>query len=104
MKGGAIHARRWDLDHIQHVNEWQLLKHPAPGSENHIGLLEGLEHGTLILWEKSDRLVDLDASASDGKAQESFFRMIKEVKDYLAGGGRANLGRRGRAKLVHPVP
>jgi len=55
--GGAISIRRWDLDYLaKSEGEWRLLTSPAEGAGGHIAELESLAQGTVILWQKLDRV------------------------------------------------
>jgi len=81
---GNIHIRCWDLDYVQEVNDWRLLKSPTPASEGFIASLQNLNHGTIVLWEKVDRLVDNDCNSADAKAQEMFHNTVMAVKQYIA--------------------
>ena len=53
-----MHIRRWDLDHLVSAGDWQLLKVPVEAIDgNHWDRLCELNHGTLVIWNKLDRLV-----------------------------------------------
>lgn len=82
-KGGSISFRRWDLDYVQQVDEWRLLTAPASGSEHRFQDLDGMEHGTIVLWECMDRVVG-DVRADNAKAQERFVTTVRDVDDHLA--------------------
>lgn len=58
---------RWDLDLIGQLAgaEWPLFEGPAPGSERLLAPLDQMEHGTLVLWEKLDRIVTSGFKPSD---------------------------------------
>lgn len=52
-KDGIIATRTWDLDYIAE-NGWQLIEKPLAFDY----LLADKQHGTVIVWEKMDRLVN----------------------------------------------
>ena len=55
--GGETNVRRWDLDYLAASGgEWRLLTSPPDGAEDHLGALDELDHGTVVFWEKLDRL------------------------------------------------
>ena len=56
-KGTPVSVRRWDLDYIGETSQWRLLYGPAVGSEDRLAKLENTASGTLVLWERMDRLV-----------------------------------------------
>ena len=82
-RNGRMATRRWDLDHVAQVDDWQLLTGPARGSETLIKPLEASEQGTLVLWECMDRVVGSSAS-SDRRSHDSFLRLIERVEQHLA--------------------
>jgi Histidine kinase-, DNA gyrase B-, and HSP90-like ATPase len=52
---GAVHAMRWDLDHVmQGDGRWEVLEGFAIGSEHYAAQLDQLPSGTLVLWELVD--------------------------------------------------
>ena len=75
-RGGRISGARWDLDEVARVNDWlvELLDEPidAPWIDS-LG-----ESGTLVLWEKMDRL--LDRGATD---RSDLVRRIDEASSHL---------------------
>lgn len=58
-EGHKIVCLRWDLDAIASDPEggWRMLEGPATGSERFLKPLVALRSGTLVLWEKLDRVV-----------------------------------------------
>ncbi|UCZ56858.1 ATP-binding protein [Desulfurispirillum indicum] len=65
--GGPVVCLRWDLDLINQETgvEWPLFEGPAPGSEYLLAPLEQRAHGTIVLWEKLDRIVTAGFTATD---------------------------------------
>lgn len=74
-------TRCWDIDFVVQQGEWALLKSTFdPQSEMNLGLLSDESSGTIILWEKLDRLMD----SSDLREQkEHFYRKFENVKKHL---------------------
>lgn len=83
VMNGQMAIRRWDLDHVSKVNDWQLLKETRAGSERRIDALKAFDHGTIVLWENLDRVVG-DSSSDDRKAHESFLQLIDRVEQHLS--------------------
>jgi hypothetical protein len=79
-KGGAIVCLRWDLDLFGKVPgaAWPLFEGPEPGSENLLAALDGMEHGTIVLWEKLDRVV------TDGFAARDMMELADRMEAHLA--------------------
>ena len=82
--GGDISVRRWDLDYIARpdVNEWRLLQNPADGSAGRLDPLGALDSGTLILWEKMDRV--MAGLTDDARGRASFLKMVSRVEQHLS--------------------
>jgi hypothetical protein len=80
---GRASVRRWDLDHIQQVRDWQLLRGAAEGAEERLGRLDALKHGTVVLWEKMDRLVAGTDTASQSDLKR-FLDLTDLVEAHLA--------------------
>ncbi len=81
---GDMAVRRWDLDHIARVQDWQLLKEPAAGSHPCLDPINELAHGTLVLWEELDRVVQRDSKPSNKKAHDAFLEVAEQVQNHLA--------------------
>jgi len=71
---------RWDLDEIAARNDgvWALLEGPAPDSANRLSVLNGSRSGTLVLWEKLDRIV------TSGYTVDHFLELIDQVEKRLS--------------------
>ena len=79
-----IHTRRWDLDHLASSGEWQLLNVPVESvTEEEFDRLTELEHGTLVVWAKLDRLVG-DVGNDNTKARRQFHDALRGVEEHVA--------------------
>ena len=58
-ESGELVCLRWDLDAIaaDPAGGWRIIEGPAPGSERFLQPLTGMLSGTLVLWERMDRVV-----------------------------------------------
>ena len=79
-KGASIVCLRWDLDLIDQESsaDWSLIEGPAPGSEDQLEILDGMEQGTVVLWEELDRIV------TDGFAARDMTELSDRVEAHLA--------------------
>lgn len=79
-----VHTRRWDLDHLATSGDWQLLNVPVESA--YAGVLDRLtelEHGTLVVWAKLDRLVG-NAGVDNAKARRQFHEALRGVEEHVA--------------------
>ncbi len=82
VSGSSGTTRRWDLDYVGRVSEWRLLHGVAPGSDQRISEFEDQECGTVVLWERMDRMVG-NVRVDDQKAEKRFFDLISNVEKHL---------------------
>lgn len=79
---GKVEARRWDLDEIYKNESWSLISLSADDLKEipqYIEMLKPLESGTLILWEKLDRM--LKGTAVPDKLMN---KLMDDVRDHLS--------------------
>jgi len=57
---GVTSIRCWDLDHIEETQRWELDTIPPENTESILSNLDRLSHGTMVLWQKVDRVVEMD--------------------------------------------
>ena len=79
----AAATRCWDLDYVGSSRKWRLLKQAHPETESRLNRLDNVSTGTIVAWEKMDRLVG-GADRDDNKAHRRFLTMIDEVEAHLA--------------------
>ena len=79
-KNDATSCLRWGLDVLADSLDdgWHLLEGPSPGSEGHLTPLTALQAGTLVLWERLDRIV------TAGFGEQDFLDLIDGVERHLA--------------------
>jgi hypothetical protein len=74
-------VRCWDLDVVTAEKDWVLLRHCVDkNSESNLDEFSFTISGTIILWEKLDRLVESDELKSD---KEHFYRKFDNVRKHL---------------------
>lgn len=80
-KSGKKFTRCWDLDFVADKKEWVLLRDCADkNSEKNISEFTFESSGTIILWEKLDRLVE---SGELKTKKEHFYRKFENVRKHL---------------------
>lgn len=71
----------WDLDHVKQTKTWQLVK-LLPKNEL-LQVFESTRHGTIVIWEKVDRLFkNFKKENEDNK--KKFFEIISKTEKHLA--------------------
>lgn len=80
QEGGDLVCLHWDLDAISNdpQGDWRIFEGPAIGSERFFEPLNDLSSGTLVLWERMDRVVTL------GSDLDHFSDLIDDVESRLA--------------------
>lgn len=80
IKDSTLNCLRWDLDELaaNPQGDWLLFEGPARGSQQHLASLARNTSGTLVLWEKLDRIVTAGYSANN------FGDLIDSVESHLA--------------------
>jgi len=81
-KKEQVNLRQWDIDHVQKTNEWSLQK--GIDSKTELLLQQTLirSAGTLVIWQKLDRLVGA-ISAEDDNAKDVFYGTATRVRLHL---------------------
>ncbi|WP_354400683.1 ATP-binding protein [Variovorax sp. OAS795] len=74
----------WDLDHVAKQRRWEMLREPVTPDE-----LEAFEescgdHGTLVVWEKCDRILSKDYDAGGTREQAAIKRLGETLSKHLA--------------------
>ncbi len=78
---GAIFVRCWDLDIVAKEKDWVLLRNSVDEhSEKNLSSFSSNGSGTIVLWEKLDRLVQYEEAKVD---QEHFYRKFNNVRKHL---------------------
>lgn len=75
------YVRCWDLDFVSKKKDWVLLKDCIDQhSRTNMGELTLGNNGTIVLWEKMDRLMESEEHNLD---KENFYRKFENVKRHL---------------------
>ncbi|MGE8376698.1 MAG: ATP-binding protein [Sphingobacterium sp.] len=79
-KDNLITKRCWDIDFINQEDEWILLDRIT--DPDFLIPFEKLNSGTLILWEKLDRIVG-EAEMTNEYVKDAFYAEMRIVRDHL---------------------
>lgn len=105
VKGGERSCLRWDLDELaaDPDSDWLLFEGPAQGSQQHLACLDGKKSGTLVLWERLDRIVTAGYTADDfGDLVDTIDSHLAMVFHRLLQGPRARIKLLLNNRLVEP--
>lgn len=80
-KENQLNYRCWDIDYINENNTWVLLKYSS--ANQNIEKINKLESGTMVLWEKMDRIVG-DSREDNETVKSAFYSELKSVSDHLS--------------------
>ena len=81
----TVRKVQWDLDYVARINQWKL-KIPTP-TEDDIEVLDATadgKHGTLVIWEKIDRLLRTYTNNNIGNRKNALKRVIQSLKFHLS--------------------
>lgn len=78
--GAPVVTRRWDLDHIDTSDRWEVMTNASPASEPNLSPFDSLSSGTIILWEKLDTLSRVGMLRNSA----NFWAMVDKVERHLA--------------------
>ena len=78
-----IEVRQWDLAHVESTNKWEIINLPADERPEHLTAPLQEHAGTVVLWEKLDRVLGYKIPWGD-KARSGFLRMAEQLDEHLA--------------------
>jgi hypothetical protein len=74
----------WDLDYVAQQKKWEMLKEPvAPDEQERFEELCG-DKGTLLIWEKCDRILTKDYDPGSSKEQAAIKRLAESLVQHLS--------------------
>lgn len=82
--GQPLAKLAWDLDHVAAQRKWEMLREPVTNDEEE--MFEELcgETGTLIVWEKCDRILSKEYEAGGTKEQAAIKRLADTLSKHLS--------------------
>lgn len=74
----------WDLDYVAQQKKWEMLKEPVTPDE--LEMFEELcgEKGTLLIWEKCDRILTKDYEPGSVNERDAISRLAKSLIKHLS--------------------
>ena len=79
--GNDFSSCRWDLDRVNETNQWtlQILEKSEVSNMPQLSQLEVLEHGTLVVWQKLDKIIERSVDV-----QDTMTHTLKISRDHLS--------------------
>lgn len=75
----------WDLDHVVDIGKWELQIDKADKETiDHLNKVAGSGSGTVVVWEKIDRLMKSYSMPTGAAAKKAFTRITDELKEHVA--------------------
>ncbi|WP_449396776.1 ATP-binding protein [Devosia riboflavina] len=74
----------WDLDHVKERDEWEMLQEPVSTDEQEMFDELCGETGTLVIWEKCDRILSKEYEAGGTKEQAAINRLADTLARHLS--------------------
>lgn len=82
--GNAIKAT-WDLDHVAKTSKWELLiSEPTKEELEHLDNVAEGKTGTLLIWNKVDRLLKEYSNPGGKSAQNALNKWVSELGDHVS--------------------
>lgn len=74
----------WDLDYVAEQDKWEMLKEPVTASEREV--FEELcgDKGTLVIWEKCDRVLTKEYEPGGAKEKAAINRLAESLAKHLS--------------------
>ncbi|WP_323980541.1 ATP-binding protein [Aeromonas media] len=74
----------WDLDHVAEQDQWEMLKEPVTADE--IEMFDELcgEKGTLVIWEKCDRILTKEYEPGGTKEKAAINRLADSLAKHIS--------------------
>lgn len=80
----ALAKLAWDLDHVAQQKKWEMLKEPVtPDEQEMFEELCGAK-GTLLIWEKCDRILTKDYEPGSVKERDAINRLAQSLVKHLS--------------------
>jgi len=80
---GKTSERCWDLDHVNKSKKWEIATFAPEDTDEILAPLKDLSHGTIVLWQNLDRIIDKNAKVKDEEAKSIFYNKFTSVRQYL---------------------
>jgi hypothetical protein len=74
----------WDLEHVANLRRWEMLKEAVTADERDMFEEHCGAHGTLVIWEKCDRILSKDYEAGSSKEQGAVKRLGDTLSKHLS--------------------
>lgn len=74
----------WDLDHVSHKEKWEMLREPLTSDEHEMFDELCGDSGTLVIWEKCDRILTKDYEPGSSKEKAAVNRLAETLARHLS--------------------
>ncbi|RKS12237.1 histidine kinase/DNA gyrase B/HSP90-like ATPase [Pseudomonas sp. WPR_5_2] len=74
----------WDLEHVAQRNQWEMLREPITSDEREMFDELCGEKGTLVIWEKCDRILTKDYDPGGSKEKAAVNRLAESLAKHLS--------------------
>jgi hypothetical protein len=80
-----LSSATWDLDHVRDNNRWEiLLDSPSKTDADLLVSLIGDGSGTLVVWDKMDRVMKTYKDLAGGAARRAFEKIVQSLRQHLS--------------------
>jgi hypothetical protein len=79
-----LNRATWDLDHVRQTNKWELIvDEPSAKQKKAFERVIGKHEGTMVVWEKIDRLLKNYSNPSGAPAQSALKKIRDDLRSHL---------------------
>lgn len=83
--GDPLVRATWDLDHVRKANKWELLiDEPSKSEADAFAEVIGDGHGTVVIWQKVDRLLKNYANPEGAPAKKALRKFVGDLRQHLS--------------------
>jgi len=82
--GQELAKLTWDLEHVAQQKQWEMLREPVTSDEREV--FEELcgDNGTLVIWEKCDRILTKDYEPGGTKEKAAINRLAESLAKHIS--------------------
>jgi len=74
----------WDLEHVESREKWEMLREPVTSDEQEMFDELCGDNGTLVIWEKCDRILTKEYEPGGSKEKQALTRLAESLSKHIS--------------------